>query len=145
MDGEITAQIEFLTMTERTLRSGKVATMSELQYAFESILESNNVENPRGGRKALKELLLQEIPEIEFHAPKHVNESERVSIKKTRDEAIQMAEDQTANIASDMKNLFDAAAIIRKSITICRKWKFTGSLKNLPDEKVPAELFSFYR
>lgn len=33
-------------------------TMSELQYAFESILESNNVENPRGGRKALKQLLL---------------------------------------------------------------------------------------
>ena len=82
--GEIAAQIEFLTMTEMTLRSGKVATMSELQDAFESILESNNVENPRGGRKALKQLLLREIPEIEFHAPKRVNESERVSIKKTK-------------------------------------------------------------
>ena len=67
--------------------------MSELQYFFESILESNNVENPRGGRKALKELLLREIPEIEFHVPKRVNESERVSIKKTTDQAIQMAED----------------------------------------------------
>ena len=82
--GAIAAQIEFLTMTEMTLRSGKVATMSELQDAFESILESNNVENPRGGRKALKQLLLREIPEIEFHAPKRVNESERVSIKKTK-------------------------------------------------------------
>ena len=58
-----------------TLRSGKVATMSELQYAFDSILESNNAENPRGGRKALKQFLLREIPEIEFHAPKYVNES----------------------------------------------------------------------
>ncbi|CAH3043014.1 unnamed protein product [Porites lobata] len=124
--GEIAAQIEFLTMTEMTLRSGKVATMSELQDAFERILESNNVENPRGGRKALKQLLLREIPEIEFHAPKRVNESERVSIKRTRDEAIQMTEDQTANIDSDMKTLFDAAAIIRKSIT-------------------KSELFSFYR
>ena len=143
--GEIAAQIEFLTMTEMTLRNGKVATMSELQDAFESILESNNVENPRGGRKALKQLLLREIPEIEFHAPKRVNESERVSIKRTRDEAIQMTEDQTANIDSDMKTLFDAAAIIRKSITKCRKWKFTGSLENMSDENVPAELFSFYR
>ena len=120
LDGEIAAQIEFLTMTEMTLRSGKVATMSELQYAFESILESNNVENPRGGRKAWKQLLLREIPEIEFHAPKRVNESERVSIKKTRDRAVQMADSQTANIDSDMKTLFDAAAIIRKSITKCR-------------------------
>ena len=82
--GEIAAQMEFLTMTEMTLRSGKVATMSELQDSFESILESNNVENPRGGRKALKQLLLREIPEIEIHAPKRVNESERVSIKKTK-------------------------------------------------------------
>ena len=54
------------------------------------------MENPRGGRKALKQLLLREIPEIEFHAPKRVNESERVSIKRTRDQAIQMAEGQTA-------------------------------------------------
>ena len=46
--GEIAAQIEFLKMTEMTLRGGKVATMSKLQYAPESILESNSVENPRG-------------------------------------------------------------------------------------------------
>ena len=39
-----------------------------------------------------------------------------------------------------MKALFDAAAIIRKSITKCRRWKFTGSL----DENVPEKLFSFY-
>ena len=108
-------------MTEMTLRGAKVATMSELQYAFESILESNNVENTRGGQKALKQLLLREIPEIEFHAPQRVNESERVSIKKIRDQAIQMAQDQCANIDSDMKTLFDVAAIIRKSITKCRK------------------------
>ena len=141
--GEIAAQIEFLTMTEMTLRSGKVATMSELQDAFESILESNNVENPRGGRKALKQLLLREIPEMECHAPNRVNESERVSIKKTRDEAIQITEDQTANIDADMKTLFDAAAIIGKSITKCRKWKLTGSLENFPNENVPAAIFSF--
>ena len=48
--GEIAAQIEFWTMTEMTLRSGKVETMSEIQDAFESILESNNVENPRDTR-----------------------------------------------------------------------------------------------
>ena len=84
LTGEIAAKIEFLTMMEMTLRSGKVATMSELQYAFQSILESNNVENPRGGRKALKQLLLREIPEIEFHAPKRVNESERVSISEDK-------------------------------------------------------------
>ena len=83
--GEIAAQIEFLTMTEMTLRNGKVATMSELQDAFESILESiNNVENPRGRRKALKQLPLREIPEIECHAPNRVNESEE-SVSRRRE------------------------------------------------------------
>ena len=62
-------------------------------------------------------------------------------MKKTRDQAIQMAEDQTANIDFDIKTLFDATAVIRKSITNCRKWKFTGSLKNLRDENEPAELY----
>ena len=52
--GEIAAQIEFLTMTEMTLRNEKVTTMSELQDAFKRMLESNIAENPRGGRKALK-------------------------------------------------------------------------------------------
>ena len=49
--GETAAQIEFLTMTEMTLRSGKVASMSELQYAFQSILKLKS--------EALKQLLLR--------------------------------------------------------------------------------------
>ena len=141
--GEIGTQIEFLTMTEITLRSGKVATMFQLQHAFQSKVEPNNVENLRGRQKAFKQLLLREITEMEFHVSKRVNESERVSIKRTRDQVIDMAEDQTTNIDTTMKTLFDATTIIRKSITKCRKWKFTGSLKNLPDKNIPAELSSF--
>ena len=53
-------------------------------------------------------------------------------MKRTRYQAIQIAEDQIANIDADMKTLFDVAAVIRKSITKCRKWKFTGSLKRKP-------------
>ena len=142
---EVAAEVEFLTMTEMTLRSGNIPTMSDLQDAFESILEANNVANPKFGRKALKQLLLREIPGIEFHAPKRVNESERVSIKKSRDAAVQMAEDQAASMDFEMKSLFDAAAILRKSICKCKKWKFTGSLENISVENIPLELFSFYR
>ena len=35
-----------------------------------------------------------------------------------------------------MKTLFNATAIIEKSITKCSKWKFTGSLENLPAMRV---------
>ncbi|XP_068738276.1 uncharacterized protein [Montipora capricornis] len=91
---EIAAKIEFLTMTEIALHNGKIATMSELLSAFESILEENNVPDASCKRKVLKQLLQKEIPDIEFHKPKRVNESERVSAKKTRGEAIQLAEEQ---------------------------------------------------
>ncbi|XP_068707623.1 uncharacterized protein [Montipora foliosa] len=76
---EIAAKIEFLTMTETVLHNGKIATMSELQSAFESILEENNVPHASCKRKVLKQLLQKEIPDMEFHKPKRVNESERIA------------------------------------------------------------------
>ncbi|XP_068742068.1 uncharacterized protein [Montipora capricornis] len=113
---EIAAKIEFFTMIEIALQNGKIATMSELLSAFESILEENNVPDASCKRKVLKQLLQKEIPDIEFHKPKRVNESERVSAKKTRDEAIQLAEEQGVIGDSEMKTLLDAAMLLRKSI-----------------------------
>ncbi|XP_068695961.1 uncharacterized protein [Montipora foliosa] len=121
---EIAAKIEFLTMTEIALHNGKIATMSELQSAFESTLEENNVPDASCKRKVLKQLLQKEIPDIEFHKPKRVNESERVSAKKTKDEAIQLAEEQGVIGDSEMKTLLDAAMLLRKSIKKCKKWEF---------------------
>ena len=60
---EIAAKIEFLTMAEIALHNGKIATMSELQLAFESILEKNNVPDASCKRKVLKQLLQKEIPD----------------------------------------------------------------------------------
>ena len=142
---EIAAKIEFLTMTEIALHNGKIATISELQSTFESILEENNVPDASCKRKVLKQLLQMEIPDIEFHKPKRVNESERVSVKKTRDEAIQLAEEQGVIGDSEMKTPLDAAMLLRKSIKKCKKWDFKGSLENVPDENIPMELYSFFR
>ena len=127
-------------MTEIALHNGKIPTMSESQSAFESILEENNVPDASCKRKVLKQLLQKEIPDIEFHKPKRVNESERVSAKKTRDEAIQLAEEQGVIGDSEMKTLLDAAMLLRKSIKECKKWEFIGS-----DENIPMELYSFFR
>ena len=54
---EIAAKIEFLTMTEIALHNGKIATMSELQSAFERILEENNVPDASCKGNMLKQLL----------------------------------------------------------------------------------------
>ena len=61
-------------------------------------------------------LLQYEIPDIEFYKPKRVNESEKVSIKKSRwYAAIQLTEDgNSMDCSEEMKTLYDAAACLRK-------------------------------
>ncbi|KAL9964664.1 hypothetical protein ACROYT_G028339 [Oculina patagonica] len=79
---ENAAQTEFLAMTEINLREGKILIMSEIQAAYESIRRANNVGNPECSRKALKQLIHHSIPEVQFHRPQKVNESERLSTRR---------------------------------------------------------------
>ncbi|KAK2563742.1 hypothetical protein P5673_012729, partial [Acropora cervicornis] len=112
---EIAAKIEFLTTTEIALKSGKVLIMSELQAAYDSILKENGVDNKICSRKVLKQLIQSEIEEVEFHKSKRVNESERVTIKATRDTAVQLS-NQESDVNDAMKTLYDAALYLRKCI-----------------------------
>ena len=45
----------------------------------------------------------------------------------------------------EMKMLFHAAALIRKSIRKCKKWVFTGALDNINDENVELFMISLFR
>ena len=69
-------------MAEMALKSVKIMNMTQLQAAYDTISQENNVKTKTYSRKA-------EIEDVEFHKPKRVNESERVSIKESRDVAIQ--------------------------------------------------------
>lgn len=51
---EAAARIEFLVMTESTLREGKILTTSELQITFEEVLRAYDVYHATCSRKALK-------------------------------------------------------------------------------------------
>lgn len=142
---EIAAKIEFLTMTEIALNSGRVINMAQLQEAFESIRRENNVRSKQWSRKSIKELIQREKEEVEFHKPKRVNESERVSVKQCRDSAINLAESLNENAASNMKTLYDAASILRKAINKSERWIFDGSLDTLSYDHCPEELHCFFK
>ena len=45
---------------------------------------------------------------------------------------------------SDMKTLFDAAAVLRKAIKKCQSWNFNGLLNSINEEHLPKELYSFF-
>ena len=142
---EVAAEVEFLSLVEGTLLDGNVVSMSVLQEAYIAILSANNVVNPKCSRKKLKQLMQTEIPNIEFHKPKRVNEAERISIKSTRDAAIQLVEETSVNSDMDMKVLYNAASVLRKAISKAKKWIFGGSLRDVTDEHLPKELYCFYR
>lgn len=44
-----------------------------------------------------------------------------------------------------MKTLFEASIILRQAISKSEKWKFSGSLTDITDAHVPAELYAFFR
>ena len=62
-------------------------------------------------RLYIKKLIQAEIEDVEFHKPKRVNESERVTIKESRDVAIQLSETANEDCTSNMKTLYDAAVL----------------------------------
>ena len=118
---EIAAKIEFLTATEVALRNGEILKMSDLQSAYQSILEENGVESMACNRKVLKELIKTEI---QFHRLERVNESDRVTIKDTADVAVQLSEkvEQQRDMREEMKTLYDAALLLRKCISKTKQW-----------------------
>ena len=108
---EVAAKIEFVTMAEMALKSGKIMNMSQLQAAHDTISKENNVKAKTCSRKAIKKLIQAEIEDVELHKPKRVNESEMVSIKESRDVATQLSETANEDCISNMKTLYDAAVL----------------------------------
>ena len=84
------------------LKSVKIINMSQLQAAYDTISQENNVKEKTCSRKAIKKLIQAEIEDVEFHAPKRIDESKRVSIKLSRDVAIQLSETANEDCTSNM-------------------------------------------
>ena len=122
---EVAANIEFVTVAEMALKSVKIMNMSQLQAAYDTISQENNVKAKTCSRNAIKKLIQVEIEDVEFHKPKRVNESERVSIKESRDIAIQLSETANEDCTSNMKTLYDAA-VLESSEDLLNKQKKNG-------------------
>ena len=63
---EVAAKIEFVTMAEMALKSVKIMNMLQLQGAYDTILQENNVKAKTCSRKAIQKLIQAEIEDVEF-------------------------------------------------------------------------------
>ena len=141
---EIAAEIEFLSMLEGILSEGNVPSMASLQTAYISIQMANYVQEPNCDRRQLRQMIESKIPDVEFHKAKCVNESDRVSIKASRDAAISMADDVKKDANEDMKILCKAAAVLQNATKKADRWNFSGSF-TVKDKQMPKELYSFFQ
>ena len=57
---DVAAKIEFVTMAEMALKSGKIMNMSQLQAEYDTISQENNVKAKTCSRKAIKKLIQAE-------------------------------------------------------------------------------------
>lgn len=145
LTAEVAAKIEFLTTTEIALKNGNVLIMSDLQAAYDSILKQNGVQNKTCTRKLLKQLIERKTDDVHFQKPKRGNDSERITIKETRDAVIQLLI-QESHVKDHIKTLYVAALYLREAIHKSKKWVFEGSLVGtLSKDHFPEELYCFFR
>ena len=78
--------------------------MASLQSTYMNIASENGFESPDISRKKVKDLIMEEIPNVEFCKPRKVNESERVVLKSARDFAIAEAEIRDESLSDELKS-----------------------------------------
>ena len=103
---EVAADIEFISLVEETSLDGMVLSMTDLHATYINIRTSNCVRHPDCSHKKVKMLIEAEIPDVDFHASKQKNVSQKLSIKGGRDVAMQNKFDSQMNtVAADSSDV----------------------------------------
>ena len=118
-----------------------VLNMNEIHEMYVNLLKANKFpvpDNPRY-KVYLKQLMLDNIPNIHFSRPPDKTKPEQVLPTKLKDHMISSAI-TGEDLKEDLKVLLRAAKILRKDIATSSTWKFKGSFT---DYKTPPLLKTF--
>ena len=74
----IATEIEFINILEGWLEDGNAISMASLEKTYLNIAHENGTEHQTVCREKLKQLLIDEIANVEFSKPNRANESEHV-------------------------------------------------------------------
>lgn len=145
----LATDIEFIKMLESFLLGGNVTNMAYLEDKYKEIGLANNVDECYiKSRKQLRMLIEYELQHlgVEFTAPTRKNESYIISLKSIKDAALRKIINNTINFENNMKILYEASLILRKSIFQAKDWNFDGNLKDIDLKSiVPKELFFLFK
>lgn len=100
-----------------TVQNVNIAYINLLKENHQPIIKENY-------RRYLKQLLSENVPDIEFIKPVRKNESEKICLTKFVHETV---DKHYFNTSDQINTLYDAAKIIREEVLSSKAWEFEGN------------------
>ena len=139
----VIADIEILNAIECELENptGTALNMNNINLSYINLLKDNNYDNMGTNYKRyLKQLIGENIPNIEFIKPRCQNESEKICSSKTKNDIVDAA---LENLSDDLSHIFKTAKLVRKSLEKFPSWKYTGSFDDYHSPEILKNLIKW--
>ena len=121
----VIADIEILNASkcELTNPTGVPMNMNNINATYNLLNENQYEYTGNDYKKHLKQLILENIPNIELIKPKCRNESEKICVSATKDAVV----DAFENVEENIGYLFQTGKMIREEEGKREQWSFDGS------------------
>uniref|UniRef100_UPI00358E46A4 uncharacterized protein n=1 Tax=Myxine glutinosa TaxID=7769 RepID=UPI00358E46A4 len=140
--GQAISDLEILEVIANELKTRETAlNMNDIQTTYINILEGNGVPltSKQMYKPFLKQLILDNIPDVHFNRPPDKTKPEQVLPTKVKEAALSTAL-ETEDLTGELKILLKAATIVRRDIANSPNWKFRGTFQ---DYEPPPLLYTF--
>ena len=131
----VVADIEILNAIKCELSNptGVILNMKNINTTYINLLNDNKHSDIGiNYKRYLEQLIIENIPDIEFIKPTHQNESEKLCDTQKKHAIVDSA---LENVSDDLHHIFEAAKAVRKDLLTHTPWIFTGSFEDyvVPD------------
>ena len=143
----IAAEIEFFAEIQERIEQGEIIPIDEAERDYVSKMKQHNIEyrsgysNAQTARRLLRQKIEKNVKFVQFTPLP--NKPTLIHSKAKQNAAVGEAVDRP-DLHDDMRKIFEASMVIRKSIEQAKKdpWVFNGTLENSSEDVVPHELHS---
>ena len=132
----LVSDLEIVAMVETEINdpaNSSALNMNDIEQLYLGLLETNGFALPNNPRYKphLKQLILDNIPDVHFPRPPDKTKPEQVLSTKAKETLLAGAmATGTKDLKEDVKIFLNAAKILRRDIASATPWKFEGTFDN---------------
>jgi hypothetical protein len=143
----IAAEIEFFSEIQERIEQGEIIPIDQAERAYVLKMEHNiehksRYSHSRTARTWLRQQIEKNVKFVQFTPL--ANKPTLIHFKAKQNAAVGEAVEDRPDLHDDMRKIFEASKVIRKSIEKTKEdnWVFNGTLENSSKDVVPHELHS---